>query len=43
MPNVLVHDDFDVDFEAIWNVAVRDLAPWETVMRSILGRMKAGD
>lgn len=43
MRNVLVHNDFDVDFEAIWNVAVRDLAPLETVMRSIPGRMKAGD
>lgn len=43
MRNVLVHDDFDVDFQAILSVAVRDLAPLETVMRSIPGRMTAGD
>jgi uncharacterized protein with HEPN domain len=36
MRNVLVHDYFDVDFEAVWNVVTRDLAPLELVMRSIL-------
>jgi len=39
MRNVLVHDYFDVDFEAIWDVVTRDLAPLELVMRSILARM----
>ena len=43
MRNVLVHDYFDVDFEAIWDVVVRDLAPLETVMRSILARMEVSD
>lgn len=40
MRNVLVHDYFDVDFEAIWDVVVRDLAPLEIVMRSMLERME---
>ncbi len=39
MRNVLVHDYFDVDFEAVWDVVTRDLAPLEVVMRSILAPM----
>ena len=39
MRNVLVHDYFDVDFEAVWDVVTRDLAPLELVMRSILARV----
>lgn len=39
MRNVLVHDYFDVDFEAVWDVITRDLPPFEFVMRSILARM----
>ncbi len=39
MRNVLVHDYFDVDFEAVWDVITRDLPPLEAVMRSILARM----
>ena len=35
----LVHDYFDVDFEAVWDVITRDLPPLEFVMRSILARM----
>ena len=40
MRNVLVHDYFDVDFEAVWDVVTRDLAPLELVMRSILARVQ---
>ncbi len=36
MRNVLVHDYFDVDFEAVWDVITRDLPPLERVMRSLL-------
>jgi uncharacterized protein with HEPN domain len=36
MRNVLVHDYFDVDFEAVWDVVARDLPPLESAMRSIL-------
>jgi uncharacterized protein with HEPN domain len=36
MRNVLVADYFDVDFEAVWDVVVRDLPPLEFVMRSVL-------
>jgi uncharacterized protein with HEPN domain len=39
MRNVLVHDYFDVDFEAVWDVVTRDLAPLELVMHSILTRL----
>lgn len=39
MRNVLVHDYFEVDFEAVWDVTTRDLPPLEFVMRSILARM----
>ena len=35
MRNVLVHDYFEVDFEAVWNVVARDLAPLEKAMRAI--------
>lgn len=35
MRNVLVHDYFEVDFEAVWNVVVRDLPPLENAMRAI--------
>jgi uncharacterized protein with HEPN domain len=36
MRNVLVHDYFEVDFEAVWLVVARDLAPLEKAMRAIL-------
>lgn len=39
MRNVLVHDYFDVDFEAVWDVVTRDLPPLGFVMRTILARM----
>jgi uncharacterized protein with HEPN domain len=39
MRNVLVHDYFDVDFEAIWDVVTRDIPPLEFAMRSILARL----
>jgi uncharacterized protein with HEPN domain len=39
MRNVLVHDYFDVDFEAVRDVVTRDLAPLELVMRSRLARV----
>ena len=39
MRNVLVHDYFDVDFEAVWDVVIRDLPPLELAMRSILARL----
>jgi uncharacterized protein with HEPN domain len=39
MRKVLVHDYFDVDFDAVWDVVTRDLAPLELVMRSILARV----
>ena len=35
MRNVLVHDYFEVDFEAVWNVVVRDLPPLEGAMPAI--------
>lgn len=38
--NVLVLDYFDVDFQAIWDVVIRDLAPLETAMRSIQAQME---
>jgi uncharacterized protein with HEPN domain len=34
-----VHDYFDIDFEAIWDVITRDLPPLEFVMRSTLAQM----
>ena len=40
MRNVLVHDYFDVDFEAIWDLVTRDLPPLELAMRSILAQME---
>jgi uncharacterized protein with HEPN domain len=39
MRNVLVHDYFDVDFEAVWDVVTRDIPPLESVMRSVLDRV----
>ncbi len=39
MRNVLVHDYFDVDFVAVWDVVTRDLPPLQSVMRLILARM----
>ncbi len=41
MRNVLVHDYFDVDFAAIWDVITRDLGPLKLVMRAILARIDA--
>jgi uncharacterized protein with HEPN domain len=39
MRNVLVHDYFEVDFEAIWLVVTRDLPPLESSMRAMLTRL----
>jgi uncharacterized protein with HEPN domain len=39
MRNVLVHDYFDVDFEAVWDVVTRDLSPLEVAVRSFLTRL----
>jgi uncharacterized protein with HEPN domain len=39
MRNVLVHDYFAVDFEAVWLVVTRDLPVLERAMRSILTEM----
>ena len=39
MRNVLVHDYFDVDFEALWDVIFRDLPPLESVMRSMIAEI----
>ena len=39
MRNVLVHDYFNVDFAAIWDVISRDLGPLKLVMRAILARI----
>jgi uncharacterized protein with HEPN domain len=36
MRNILVHDYFEVDFETVWLVVTRDLAPLEKAMRAIL-------
>ena len=36
MRNVLVHDYFEVDFETVWDVVVRDLPSLEKAMRAIL-------
>jgi uncharacterized protein with HEPN domain len=36
MRNALVHDYFEVDFETVWAVVVRDLPPLEKTMRAIL-------
>jgi uncharacterized protein with HEPN domain len=36
MRNVLVHDYFEVDFETVWDIVTRDLAPLEKAMRAIL-------
>ena len=39
MRNVLVHDYFDVDFETVWDVVMRDLPPLEKAMRAILATL----
>jgi uncharacterized protein with HEPN domain len=36
MRNVLVHDYFEVDFDAVWDVVVRDLPPLDKAMRAII-------
>ena len=36
MRNALVHDYFEVDFETVWLIVTRDLAPLEKAMRAIL-------
>jgi uncharacterized protein with HEPN domain len=36
MRNVLVHDYFEVDFETVWDVVIRDLPQLEKAMRRIL-------
>jgi uncharacterized protein with HEPN domain len=42
MRNVLVHDYFDVDFEAVWDVVARDIPRLEVVVREILARLDHG-
>ena len=39
MRNVLVHDYFEVDLEAVWNVVLRDLPSLENAMRSMLSAL----
>ena len=39
MRNVLVHDYFDIDFETIWDVVVKDLPKLETAIRAILTKL----
>lgn len=39
MRNVLVHDYFDVDFGAVWQIIERDLPPLEKAMREILAEL----
>ncbi len=39
MRNVLVHDYFDVDFETVWQIVDRDLAPLNAAMRAILAEI----
>ena len=36
MRNILVHDYFEVDFEAVWQIVEKDLAPLQKAMHSIL-------
>jgi uncharacterized protein with HEPN domain len=36
MRNVLAHDYFEVDFETVWLVVMRDLPPLQKAMRAIL-------
>jgi uncharacterized protein with HEPN domain len=36
MRNVLLHDYFEVDFEAVWDLVVRDLPPLDEAMRPII-------
>jgi uncharacterized protein with HEPN domain len=36
MRDVLVHDYFELDFETVWLIVTRDLAPLEKAMRAIL-------
>jgi len=43
MRNVLVHDYFDVDFEAIWLVVSRDLEPLEKAMQAMLTALDRAD
>ena len=39
MRNVLVHDYFEVDFESVWRIVERDLAPLEQTIRLILAKL----
>ena len=39
MRNALVHDYFEVDFETVWLVVTRDLAPLKKAMRAILAAL----
>ena len=41
MRNVLVHDYFDVDFEAVRDVVMRDLPPLRLAMESVHKRIEA--
>lgn len=36
MRNALVHDYFEVDFETVWLIVMRDLPPLESAVRAIL-------
>ena len=40
MRNVLVHDYFEVDFEAIWLIVTRELQPLEKAVRAILSGLE---
>ncbi len=40
MRNVLVHDYFGVDFEAVWQVIIRDLEDLQDAMWAILATME---
>jgi len=40
MRNVLVHDYFEVDFEAVWQIVERDLPPLGNAVRLILAGLR---
>jgi uncharacterized protein with HEPN domain len=41
MRNILVHDYFDVDFQAVWDVITRDLPALDKAMHAILADLEA--
>jgi len=40
MRNVLVHDYFDVDFQTVWDVVIRDLPGLDKTMHAILADLE---